>query len=59
MDCTLPSSIVLLGGIAFGALAGFITESVLTARVYKPTNHLAVWRARQQSRKTMPVSQPV
>lgn len=48
MDCTVTSSFVLLGGIAFSALVGSTTESVLSARGYKPTNHLAVWRAKRQ-----------
>ena len=53
MDCTLANSFVLLGGIAFSALVGLTTESVLSARGYKPTNHLAAWRTRRQ-RKVAP-----
>lgn len=58
MDCTLASSIILFGGVAFGALAGFTAESILTARGYKPTNHIAIWRAKWQNRKATPVPQP-
>ena len=58
MDCTLASSLILFGGVAFGALAGFTTESILTARGYKPKNNLAIWRAKWQSRKFTTVPQP-
>ncbi len=58
MDCTLVSSLILFSGITFGAFVGFVTESVLTARGYKPINYLAIWCARRQSWKATPVSQP-
>ena len=59
MDCTLASSIILFGGVAFGALAGFTTEYILTARGYKPTNHFAKWRAKWENRKVETVPQTV
>ena len=51
MDCTLASNVILFGGIALGAFAGYATENLLTAKGYKPTNYLAKWRAKWQSRK--------
>ena len=57
MDCILASSLVLLGGIAFSAVVGLTTEFVFTARGHKPTNYLAVWRARRQSHKEKVVKQ--
>lgn len=51
MDCTLASNVIVFGGVAFGALVGYTTEYILTAKGYKPTNYLAKWRAKWQSRK--------
>ncbi len=58
MDCTLASSIILFGGVAFGALVGFTTEHLLVSRgLYKPTNHFAIWQVKRQSRRAIALSQ--
>lgn len=51
MDCTFASNLIDFGGVAFGALVGYTTEYILTAKSYKPTNYLTKWRAKWQSRK--------
>ncbi len=58
MDCTLASSIILFGGVAFGALVGFTTEHILVSRgLYKPTNHFAIWQAKRRGRRAMTLPQ--
>ena len=60
MDCTLASSIILFGGVAFGALVGFITEHFLVSRgLYKPTNHFAIWQAKRGTLRAIALSQTV
>lgn len=58
MDCTLASNVIVFGGVAFGALVGYATEHILTARGYKPTDYLAKWRVKWRSReaKAAPLS---
>lgn len=56
MDCLTITGGVMLTGMLFAGFVGVGTEWFATKLGYKPTNHLAKWRAARDARTLIPTA---